>query len=99
MKEKTGEIFSIAKDNPPVPGCTVSRAVYSAKNDIIYFSLAGNTDISAENYPCHKLLVVADGQLEVCGTDGFSRTLREGDSIITLTNTPVGMRTKTGAIY
>ena len=99
MKEKTGEVFSIARDNPPVPGCTVSKAAYSGKNDIIYFSLAGNTDISAEIYPYHKLLVVADGRLEVYGTDGFSRTLNEGDCIITLRDTPVGMRTKTGAIY
>ena len=27
MKEKVGEVFSIARDNEPVAGCTVSKAV------------------------------------------------------------------------
>ena len=27
MKEKVGEVFSIAKDNQPVPGYTISKAV------------------------------------------------------------------------
>lgn len=40
MNEKVGEVFSIAKDNAPVPGCTISKAVHSGENDIIYFSLA-----------------------------------------------------------
>lgn len=47
MNKKTGEVFSIAKDNQPVPGCTISKKVHSGVNDIIYFSLAKNTDISA----------------------------------------------------
>ena len=51
MKEKVGEVFSIAKDNAPVPGCTISKEVHSGENYITYFSLARNTDISAEIYP------------------------------------------------
>ena len=35
MKEKVGEVFSIARDNEPVAGCTVSKAVYEGENDII----------------------------------------------------------------
>ncbi len=46
MKEKIGEVCSITKDNQPVPGCTISKAVHSGTNNIIYFSLAKNTDIS-----------------------------------------------------
>lgn len=42
MNEKVGEVFSIAKDNQPVPGCTSSKAVYSGMNDILYFSLDRN---------------------------------------------------------
>ena len=38
MKEKVGEVFSIAKDDPPVPGCTISKAVHSGTNDIIFLS-------------------------------------------------------------
>ena len=48
MKEKTGKVFSIAEDNVPVTGCTISKEVYSGGNYILYFSLAKNTDISAE---------------------------------------------------
>ena len=72
MKEKVGEVFSIANDNRPVAGCTISKEVHSGENYITYFSLARNTDISAEIYPYHKLLIVADGSLEVYGTDSYS---------------------------
>ena len=99
MKEKIGEVFSIAKDNQPVTGCTISKAVHSGTNDIICFSLAKNTDISAEIYPYHKLLIVADGSMEVYGTEGFSKSLRTGECMITLTDTPMGMRTLEGAVY
>ena len=51
MEEKAGEVFSIAKDNMPVPGCTISKEVHGGENGIIYFSLAKNTDISAEIFP------------------------------------------------
>ena len=99
MNEKTGEVFSIAKDNQPVPGCTISKTVHSGVNDVIYFSLAKNTDISAEIYPYYKLLVVADGNMEVYGTDGFSKKVETEDSIVTLADAPMGMRTSEGAVY
>ena len=99
MKEKVGEVFSIARDNQRVTGCTISKSVHSGTNDIIIFSLARDTDISAEIYPYYKLLVVADGNMEVYGTDGFSKMLRIGECIVTLTDTPIGMRTSEGAVY
>lgn len=99
MKEKVGEVFSIAEDNVPVAGCTVSKEVHGGENSVIYFSLARNTDISAEIYPYHKLLIVADGCLEVYRSDGISWTLGKGESLVTETDIPVGMRTDTGAVY
>ena len=49
MKEVTGKVFNIAADNQPVAGCTISKEVYSdEQNYISYFSLANDTDISAE---------------------------------------------------
>ena len=99
MKEKVGEVFSIAKDNAPVQGCTISKEVHSGENYITYFSLARNTDISAEIYPYHKLLIVAGGSMEVYGADGFSKKLKAGDSIITYTDTPMGMRSSEDAVY
>ena len=99
MKEKIGEVFSIAKDNQTIAGCTISKAIQEGRNSIIYFSLAAGTDISAEVFPYHKMIVVAEGNLEVYGDNHYVRTLTAGDSIVTLTDTPMGMRTTSGAIY
>ena len=99
MKEKVGEVFSIANDNPPVPGCTISKEVHGGENYITYFSLARNTDISAEIYPYHKLLIVADGSMEVYGNGGLQKKLEAGDSIVTYTDTPIGMKSSEGAVY
>ena len=46
MREKIGSVFSIAKDNPPVAGCTISKQIDEGKNPVIYFSMAPETDIS-----------------------------------------------------
>lgn len=99
MKEKLGEVFSIAKENAPVTGCTISKEVCGGENAIIYFSLARNTDISAELFPYHKLLIVADGGLEVYGQGDYWKILGIGDCVLTPTETSVGMRTDTGAVY
>ncbi|MBQ3264933.1 MAG: cupin domain-containing protein [Ruminococcus sp.] len=99
MNEKTGAVFRIAEDNQPIAGCTISKAVYDNGEDcIFYFSLAENTDISAEIYGYHKLLLLHEGSMEVY-TDKDAWTLREGDCILAPTDTPVGMRTDTKAIY
>ena len=99
MKEKLGEVFSIAKENAPVTGCTISKEVCGGENAVIYFSLARNTDISAELFPYHKLLIVADGGLAVYGQGDYWKILGIGDCVLTPTETPVGMRTDTGAVY
>ena len=37
-REKNGEVFSIPKDNPTVPGCTISKSVFAGEeNNLIYF--------------------------------------------------------------
>ena len=91
MKEKVGEVFSIATDNAPVTGCTISKEIHGGENSIIYFSLARNTDISAEIFPYHKLLIVADGSLEVYGPDGYRNSLGISDCVLTPTDVAVGM--------
>ena len=99
MKEKTGAVFSIAEDNQPVAGCTTSKEVYASGQDYIsYFSLAQDTDISAEIYNYHKLLILHEGSMEVF-TDKQVWTLNEGKALLTPTEIPVGMRTDTKAIY
>ena len=99
MKEKIGQIFSIAKENAPIPGCTVSKMIREGDNAIIYFSLAKNTDISSELFPYHKLIIVVDGELEVYEGNGKVVRLQTGDATLTKTDIPVGMRTKQGTVY
>lgn len=99
MKEKIGEVFNIVKDNVPVKGCTISKALHDGENAVICFSLASNTDISAEIFPYYKLIIMAEGSLEVYGKDGSVKQLKTRDSILIPEDTPIGMRTKTGAVY
>lgn len=99
MKEVVGKVFSIAKENAYIPGCTVSKSIFDGENYIIYFSMAPETDISAEIFPYHKLIIVEEGSLEVYGTDGYQRGLCAGEAVLTQTDKPIGMRTEEGAIY
>ena len=100
MNEKDGVIFSVKDDNSPVEGCTVSKLVYDSPDfGINYFSMARNTDISAESYSYHKLIITAGGELEAYCSDGRTWPLKEGECFITPINIPVGMLTKTGSVY
>lgn len=100
MNEKIGQVFSIAEENEPIPGCTVSKEVASADGNIVtYFSLAEQTDISAEIYTCYKFLIVVRGTLEVYTGSGQVWRISKQECLITSPGIPVGMRTKDGAIY
>ena len=99
MKEKTGEVFSIAEDNAPVPGCTISKEVYNGENPVIYFSLAKNSDISAEIHPYCKMLIAADGILEVYGQEGYQKEMNARDMVLIPAGFQVGMKTAEGAVY
>lgn len=48
MNVSKGTAISLAQENTPVRGCTISGAIAS---DVTVFSLAEGTDISAERYP------------------------------------------------
>lgn len=98
MKEKVGTVFSVAEDNPPITGCTVSKSVTSAEPYISYFSLAKNTDISAEIYSYHKLLIIAQGNIEVY-FENKNVMCRAGEFVVTPTDIPVGVRTDEDAVY
>lgn len=100
MKEKTGQIFSITKDNPTVAGCTVSKSIYSESGyDFTYFSLAEYTDISAETYEYPKICIVNFGKMEVYTSDNEIWKLSTDEIIVLPMGKPVGMRTETGCIY
>ena len=79
MKEKIGEVFSIAKDNAPVTGCTISKAVQGGENSIIYFSLARNTDISAEIFPYHKLSGAVYTEIEIRRDNIMNEAIKAGE--------------------
>lgn len=99
MKEKVGQVFSIAKDNQLVAGCTISKEVTQGDHQVTYFSLAAGTDISAEIFPYYKLVLVSDGQVNIYGQDSLDQLVATGDGIVTPINTPVGFRTASGAVY
>ncbi len=73
LKEQVGKVFSIAKDNKALEGCTISKEVHGGENYIAYFSMAEDTDISAELFPYYKLLIVAEGEIEVYGFSAIEK--------------------------
>jgi len=100
LKEKTGQIFSITKDNPTVAGCTVSKSIYSENGyNFTYFSLAEGTDISAETYEYSKICIVNSGEMEVYTSDNELWKLSTDESLVLPMSKPVGMRSETGCIY
>lgn len=99
MKEVAGRVFSISKDNIPIPGCTVSKEICGGDNTISIFSMAEDTDISAEIFPDHKLVVVSEGRVTVYKSDGSEKILEVGDGIVTEVDTPVGFKTDIGVVY
>lgn len=99
MKEKTGVVFSIAADNAPVAGCTVSKQIHGGENSITYFSLAKNTDISAEIHPYAMLLIMSSGSLEVYGESKISKRLSKDECILLPPDALAGMRTDGGSVY
>ncbi len=100
INEISGEIFSIAKENQPVAGCTISKCVFSSGGfSVIWFSLAKNTDISAEIYLTPKIWFVLEGEIEAFGKNLESKIIKQNEIYITPCNVPIGAKSKTGAVY
>jgi quercetin dioxygenase-like cupin family protein len=99
--EAAGRVFQIGRENPWVPGCTISETV-SAKNaqvPVIHFSLAPHTSISREIYSTPKFWIVSLGNGEA-EEEGRSTFLTKGDLYTVPTEVPVGVRTKEdGLVY
>ena len=99
MNEKSGEVYSIAKENAPLPYCTVSKSVQEGKNSIGIFSLGADTDISAETHPQGKLILAALGDLNVFWKEGKEVSLKEEDALILKGGETAGMKSKKGSVY
>ena len=100
INEKAGEVFSVAAENSPVAGCTVSKAVAEVSGGYVaHFSLAAGTDISPETYSVPKVWLVASGEGEAFTADGREWPLKAGDAFTIVTGTPIGVRSKGGLVY
>lgn len=100
MKETAGRVFKIAKDNAPVPGCTVSKAVCAGDGvEVNYFSLAKGTDISAESYDYSKLWLVQAGAAEVFALNKTLGLAKSGQFLLTPVDVPIGVRAKEDTVY
>ena len=66
--------------------------------DVYHFSLAERTNISAESYRYPKLMIVDSGSVDLFANEQ-AVTLHAGEAAVTLLNTPVGVRTKSGCVY
>ena len=95
MNEIVGKVFSIARENEPVPGCTISK---EAAPGIVYFSLAAHTDISAEIHPYGKLLLVQQGVLTVTGQEPLV-TIPAGYGVYIPAYRLVGMKADVDTVY
>ena len=98
MKTEKGEVFSLAAQHPPIPGCTVSEALRDGENSVTVFTLADHTDISAELYPYYKLILCHDGRL--CVKEGAKQhLLSAGEAILTPIGIPVGTQAAEACVY
>lgn len=98
MDEQAGRVFSIGAENAPVPGCTVSRTVWQTPAaSLAYFSLAEDTDISAELYGYPKLQMAVTGKVQATGA--VSALLGPGGAVVTPTGVPIGMCADENAVF
>ena len=73
------EVFSIAEKHPPRDFLTIStNSGISSENNITYFSLGKNTDISEETYPNNVVLIGNHGLGEIT-LEGCSLSLGENE--------------------
>ncbi len=94
MKETEARVFSLAADNLPVPGCTISGEIM---RDACVFSLAEGTDISPESYPARKLWVASMGEMKILYKEG--NPFCAGDCAVIPSGTPVGIAAGTDSVY
>lgn len=99
MKEKVGQVFSIANDHAPVAGCTITKEVKGGNNAITYVSLAEETDISAEIHPYGKFITVHSGDLTIYKAFDHDITLEKDESIIIPPDSLAGMKSRNGVVY
>lgn len=86
--------FSLAAENPAIPGCTVSGEVMP---QTFVFSLAEDTDISPESYPVRKLWLAAQGKMTIFEEKNLP--FHAGDLYVTPIGTTVGVGADTDSVF
>lgn len=99
MKLEAGTVFSLAADNAPVPGCTISnRLTGPDTRNVSVFSLGAHTDISPEMHPERKVALALEGDLGV-DEDGVRAELAAGDAVVVPAAVAFGTASRGGSVY
>ena len=96
--KKEHQVFSIAEENPVVPGCTISCQLMRG---VTVFSLAEGTDISAESYPIPILQVQLSGSLvlDMGAPAGETVKLSAGEAVAKPAGKDIGVAAKEDSVY
>lgn len=96
--KKEHQVFSIAEENPVVPGCTISGQLMRG---VTVFSLAKGTDISAESYPIPILQIQLSGSsvLDMGAPTGAAVKLSAGEAVAKSAGKDIGVAAKEDSVY
>ena len=96
--KKEHQVFSIAEENPVVPGCTISGQLMRG---VTVFSLAEGTDISAESYPIPLLPFQLSGSLvlDMGAPAGETVKLSAGEAVAKPAGKDIGVAAKEDSVY
>lgn len=95
---KSNTVFSLVNDMKPVMGCTISERLL---NDVTCFSLAEETDISAERYPLDVLHWTLSGTtiLNDRNDKAWKKTLHAEDVIVRPSDHDIGTDAVNDSVY
>ena len=97
MKDTYHKVYSIAAQNPPIPGCTISGKILSG---VQCFSLSQGTDISAESYPVPVLQYNLTGQTQLFDPDRQTRiTACAGELMVKPAGRNIGIIADEDSVY
>lgn len=93
-----GQVFSLAQDNRPLPGCTISRRIYEDDSMyILLFSLGKGTDISDTAYGQSHFFYGLAGTAVI--RQGEEQVLKEGDAFISGPQVPLSVSAPEDTVY
>ena len=92
------EIFSLTAENPPIPGCTISRKLFENEEACsLLFSLAEGTGISDTAYEREHFFYLLAGKLTIHQGKDFH--LKAGDFYLAAPKEELNVKAEKDAIY